>query len=214
MRSTLVVLWMVAMLAFPTSNNAQSQTHFGVGFSNGQLSNFYLSVEDYYHAPMQQIEVIHRYGIPDEEIPVVYFIARHSRYEPIEIVRMRQRGDSWTAISDRCGVSRDVYYVPEEGRSGPPYGNAYGYHRNHGNGRWKHDNFSDDDLIRGANVHFLADRYNCGAPEVIRMRSAGRNYVDINEELRSKHDRGGNNKHEGNGRGNGRGRGNGKHKGW
>ncbi len=215
MRNTLLGLSFFVMALLMTSYTAASQTHFGVSFGNGQLESFYLSVGDYYHAPVRQIEVVHEYGIPDDEIPVVFFIARHSRYEPIEIVRMRERGDSWTVISDRCGVSREVYYVPDEGRSGPPYGNAYGYYRKHGNGRWR-DDFSDADVVRGVNVHFLADRYNCAAPDVIRMRSGGRSFVDIHEELRSKHERRGGHRDEGNNRGHGNAHGNGrgKHKGW
>ncbi len=209
MRTSLfaTALFAMAMLASPDRSGAQ--TSMGLNIRNGKVENFYMAIGDYYRVPEREVTVIHERGIAEDEVPVVYFIARHSRYAPSDIVQMRLRGESWWDISDRCGVSRDDYYIDESGVSGPPFGHAYGYWKKHRRGR-----FSDNDIVTSVNVHWMKDRYGWSAPEVIRYRSNGESWASIHEKFRARGDNEGEDHGHGNGRGNGRGHGNGKHKGW
>jgi hypothetical protein len=206
-----IAIFTMALLASPDRSGAQ--TRMGLDIRNGRVDNFYVAIGDYYRVPTREITVVHERGIVEDEIPVVYFIARHSGRDPQTIVAMRLRGDSWVDISNRCGVSTDAYYLNESGVSGPPFGNAYGHYK-HGRGR--RAGFSDNDIVTSVNVHWMKDRYGWSAPEVIKYRSSGESFASIHEKFRSRGDRDENDQGHGhgNGRGHGNGHGNGKHKGW
>src|SRR5689334_13660048 len=177
-RIAAVLIISAAALAAP-SGRLSAQVRFGLSVQDGEVRDFSLAVGDYYRVPEREVVVVREYGIPDDEVPVVFFISRHSRYEPEAIVRMRLRGESWDRISQECGVPRDAYGI--EGVQGPPYGNAYGYYKHHGRPNF----YTDEAIVNSVNARILSDRYNCPAPEVVRMHGYGRSYVALNEDFRS-----------------------------
>ena len=222
MKTTMLVLTILTISLFTGVRTASAQAEFGISVDNGQVRSFHIAMGDYYRVPERDVIYVEREGIPEDEIPVVLFISRHSGYAPAAIIRMRHSGRSWVEISNRCGIEPDAYYIAGAERSGPPYGNAYGYRRNHGQ-----IVLTDDDIVRGVNVHFLADRYHRDQSEIYRLRSNGRGYRSIYGEFEGRHDqhserndhdgyRGhqGNGNGKGHGKGHGNGHGNGKHKGW
>ncbi len=103
-------------------------------------------------------------------------------------------------ISLHFGLGPEVYYVPVEEVSGPPYGRAYGYYRNKPRAEWKLIRLSDDDVVNFVNLRFVTEHYGYAAPEVMKMRSEGKSFVDINDEVRTRK-RGRDEGKEGKGRG-------------
>ncbi len=206
MRNTMVGLLIMAGAMLMISHRAEAQAQFGLSIQNGQVESFYLSIGEYFGAPQRQMSYLRGCGLQDDEVPVVLFIARHSRRSPEEIVSMRQRGESWMDISTACGVSLDYYGAPTVVQSGPPYGNAYGYYKKHP--RAVRYSFTDDQIITAVNVHFLGAHYRYSEPEIRRWRSNGESFYSISDDLRTHrhHER---DADEGNGRG--RGRGHGRH---
>lgn len=204
MRITMVGLLALAAAVGSLSYRADGQAQFGLSIRNGQVESFYLSVGEYFGAPTNQVAYLRRCGLRDDEVPVVLFIARHSRYAPEEIVRMRQQGESWMDISASCGVSLDYYGAPVVVNSGPPHGNAYGYYKKHP--REVRYVLTDDQIITAVNVHFLGTHYRYSEPEIRRWRSTGESFQSISDDLRS-HRGHGREADEGNGRSRGRERG-------
>jgi len=176
MRTTIVGLCVFAAAILVPSNRTEAQARLGLDIQNGEVRNFYFAIGDYYRVPVREIVVVRDRGIPEDEIPVVYYIARHSEYEPSEIAQMRLEGESWIDISARCGVGPDAYSADGYGVSGPPYGNAYGYYKHQGRHGWKRSYLSDDDIITSVNARWMRDRCGFSAPEVIRWRSHGESF--------------------------------------
>src|SRR5216684_3601783 len=109
MRNITRTLLMAGGLILGIATAAFSQAQMGFNVENGNLQSFYFAVGGYYHIPNRQVVVVHDYGIPDEEIPVVFFIANHSHYGPEEIVQMRRHGSSWYDVAVHCGVDPYAY---------------------------------------------------------------------------------------------------------
>jgi hypothetical protein len=197
---------MAGGLTLGIASAAFSQAQMGFSVSNGNLQSFYFAVGGYYHVPGRQVVVVHDYGIPDEELPVVFFIAHHSHYGPDEIVHMRRLGSSWYDVAVRCGVDPYAYDIRQY-HQGPPYGNAWGYWKHHPERRI----VSDDVFIRRVNERFLSDRYGRSVDDVQRYHSNGYGYSRIADEFEHGHGHG---HGEGNDQGEGKSHGHGKHKGW
>ena len=166
---------------------SQPYSRMGVGgsFVNGELNSFYFALSEYYRVPERDVIFIHERHIPDYDIPVVLFISQRARVTPLVIIDLRLAGSSWMDISLRFGLGPDIYYVPVQKVYGPPYGHAYGYYQNRNRNEWHNIRLEDDDVVNLVNLRFISERYGHPPEEVIRMRSSGRNFVTINDEVRS-----------------------------
>ncbi len=129
------VLAILILAAIPITANAQSRITFGLEFGTPPPNGYYESLAGYYSVPYRDICVMHDAGVADEDIPPILYIYTHSQYSLRQIYSLRLRGATWDNLSNWCGVPLykydDDYYSY---RSGPPYGNAYGYYR-HGPGK-------------------------------------------------------------------------------
>jgi len=190
MRRTLYVLTlfltMSAVLYFTYSSSAYAGTPFSVNISGDSkgINGFDLSIGDYYRVPEKEVVVVHERGIPQDEVPVVFFLSQRAHVKPELIVDMRLRGMSWMDITLHYGMRPDIYYVPVKVvREGPPYGHAYGYYK-HKKHEWRNMRFSDDDIVNQVNARFLSEHYGYAPEKVMRSRSEGRHFTDIDHEIR------------------------------
>ena len=134
--------------------------------------------------PEREVIIIRERGILYEEIPVVFLIARRAHVAPGVIVDLRLRGMSWMDITFHYGLSPEIYYVPLRVAPGPPYGRAYGYYKKWSRKEWRKVRLGDDDVVNLVNLKFASEHYGHSPEEVIKMRSGGRNFVEINEEIK------------------------------
>lgn len=186
MNKTLALLLLAIPLALPGCVVAPSQpSRMDVGGAyRNDGSSFYFSLSEYYGVPERDVIYIHEQRIPDDEIPVVLFISQRARVSPSLIINLRLSGRSWMDISLHYGLGPDVYYIPVQGTYGPPYGHAYGHFHNRNRNEWHKIRLSDDDVVNMANLRFISEHHRLPPDEVMRMRSSGRNFVNIDNEAR------------------------------
>jgi hypothetical protein len=210
------IQFVVIMFAISVATAFAQNVSTGISITNGQLSNFYLSIGDYYHVPQSRVVYVRdRYHIHDEELPVIFFLASRAHVDPQIIIDLRMRRRmSWLDITFHFGLTPEIYYVPVK-RVGPPYGNAYGHYKKHKN------NYSkvilvDDDVVNLVNLRFMSD-YHGVAPEMIMdRRGKGEKFFVMNDDFHKTKGKNRNNKKNGNkgvekdNKNNGRGKGNGR----
>ncbi|HTK81764.1 MAG TPA: hypothetical protein VL633_05690 [Bacteroidota bacterium] len=194
----IAVVLMCFGLVVLASSCAPSQV--GMSYSSyGGNSAYYVDVSEYYHVPERDVIFIRDRRIPDDEIPVVFFIARRANVSPSTICDMRLSGQSWMDISLRFGLTPDVYYVPVAQVYGGPYEQVYTYYNDRPRTEWNSIRLSDDDIVNVVNLRFVSEQQSTEAPQVMKMRAEGKSFMRINEEARAR-------KHGNQGRGNKRGR--------
>jgi hypothetical protein len=131
--------------------------------------------------------VIRQQGIPDEELPVVLFIAAKAKVNHAEIVKLRAKKWAWMRIASRYRLDPSIFYVPVKTEvKGSIYGKPYGYYKSAPQSRWKSIKLSDTDVVNFVNLRFISEHYGYDPDEVIKMRETGRNFVIINDELKKK----------------------------
>jgi hypothetical protein len=135
--------------------------------ATASAGDFHLDVGVHFGVPQREVIVVREQRLPDDELPVVFFISRHARVPPAAIVDLRLAGASWWDIAVRYRVPADVFYVP----ASPRYGRAHGH--------WKKRRLSDVEVIEVVNVRFLCDRYRIPPDEVYAMRSRGLGYTAV-----------------------------------
>lgn len=181
------------LLLFSLFGSAMGQVNFSMSANDGGNS-FFLSVGDYYRVPEREVVYVRDRHIPDDEIPVVFFLAERARVSPSAIVDMRLRGMPWMDISLHYGLGPDIFYFPvrETVVLSPPYGRAYGHFKKWPRRDWRKIRFVDDDIINLVNLRFISEHHRYAPEKVIVMRGEGRNFVYIDDDIR----RGGKRRHE------------------
>jgi len=183
-----VLISVIGLMLSQSVASAQSRNiDLGISVSDGRLRDFYLAIGDHYGVPPQQVvEIRDRHRCPDDELPVVFFLAARSHVEPAVIFNLRLKKMSWLDISFHYGLTPEIFFVPLTlERVGPPYGNAYGYYRKHGPAReWKMIVLTDREIIDLVNLRFMSEYYRTPPETVMAMRGRGNTFVVINEEIR------------------------------
>lgn len=177
---SIIVIFMMPLLASAGYEFNLSVTEEGSGFS--------FSVSNYYRVPEREVIIIRERGIDDDELPVVFFIAKRARVSPEVIIKMRLSGYSWMDISLHYGIGPEVYYVPVEETViiGSPYGKAYGYYKKYPKHRWRLIRLDDDDIVNLVNLRFMSEYHGIPPAEVIKMKSQGKKFVVMDREIKEK----------------------------
>jgi hypothetical protein len=180
------IILLVCSLVLSISSFTVAETQWNIGVSGGPegISGFHISVGNHYRVPEREVMIIRERGIHDEELPVVFFLCKHTRVSPEVIVTLRLSGWSWYKITTHLGLTPEIYYVPVViYRDGPPYGRAYGYYKNHPRERWSTMEMTDVDIVNQVNLHFISNQYGYEPGQIMKMREMGTSFVNIERKV-------------------------------
>lgn len=180
MKNNLILL---AAILLAASVKLDAQINAGISMGPRGLAGFYMTVGRYFRVPQREVIIVRDRRLPDEEIPVVFFVARRAGVSPREVAAIRRQGYSWMDITYRYGLSPEIFF-PGRVFQGPPYGKAWGYYRHHG----RRYNVSDYDIIRAVNSRMNSESCNGWGND---QRIRDRNYPD-NNDMYNGQDRGNN----------------------
>jgi hypothetical protein len=170
------ILFTALLVALLLAVPAWSQVSFSIG-----LPGFYLSVGNFFGYPQERVHYYHGRGIPDDDLPVLFFISRQALVEPDVILDLRiGRGWSWGQICEYYRIPPDVFYYPVQ-NYGPPYGHAYGYYKNYRTREdWRRNvRLQDIDVVNQVNLIFISKHYGYPPERVINMRDHDASFVNI-----------------------------------
>ena len=108
------------------SASVQAEIDAALSITDGRISSFYLAIGDHYDAPDKDIIFVKKKTIPDDELAVVFYLARRAKVAPSVIVDLRLGGRTWMEITSHFSLNAEIFYVAIEKASGPPYGKAHG----------------------------------------------------------------------------------------
>jgi hypothetical protein len=189
-RPSIRYIHIVCFLSFmAVSSPSFAGTQWDVGISGGSegIDGFTLSIGEYYGVPAREVIVIHDRGIYEEELPVVFHIARRAHVCPGTVVDLRLRGMSWMDITLYFGLSPEIYYVPvvvhHYHHYGPRCGHAYGYYHKHPRGGWSRNELRDRDIVNQVNLKFMAEHHRYAPEKIMRYRSDGRSFRTIDRDI-------------------------------
>jgi hypothetical protein len=177
-----------------------------VGMDVNEDTRIFLNVSNQVWHPAAPMTVIQGCRYPEDDFPVVSFLAYQSHRDPAFILRLRSDGYPWYEIFYRLHVDPGVLFVGIDHDPGPPYGKAWGYW-NHG----RHDpreriHFSDRDVVGLVKVQTAARHFGASPYSVMEgQRHGGRVEVYTAGRWREKHGRQGWAEGPGHGKGHGGG---------
>lgn len=167
-----------------TAGSAQAEVKVGVSIDKDGISGFYLAIGEHYDVPEKEIVIVREKKVPDEELPVIFHIARHAGVSHLDVIKLRLKGLSWIDITFHFGLTAEIFYVPIKHKPGPPYGKAWGHFKKGKKGGWQKVRLDDSDIVNYVNLRFLTIKYGYTAEAVIKMRANGDSFVNINGKIK------------------------------
>ncbi len=176
MKKSLRILGFTGLLVLGFAFRGNAQVNVGVAIgANGQLDAFHLAIGDYFKVSEQQVQTCQESNIPDEQQPVVFFIAQRAGVAPEAVLFLRAKGWSWMQIAYHFRLNPRIFYTPGS-YAGTPY--AHGYNAFQAHGRI---NLSDADIVNFVNLKFMSEHYGHEPAEIAQMRAQGKSFRDIND---------------------------------
>ena len=178
-------LTIVCMIVLASTSKAHAGVDVGISVDEDGIKGFYLAIGEHYRVPEREVVVVRERNVPDEELPVVFFLARHASVEPASLVKLRLGGMSWMDITLHLNLSPSIFYVAFDRAPGPPYGKAWGHFRKHKKARWGEIRLPDADIVNIVNLKFVSEKYGYSPAEVVKMRARGDRFAAIHKQAKA-----------------------------
>ncbi len=184
----LLMFTLMGLFVVSAATTAGADVNAGISIDRDGIKSFYVAVGEEYQVPEKEIVVAREHKVPDDELPVLFYIANRADVRPKAVLDLRLSGLSWMEISLHFGLHADVFYVDTKGDYGPPYGKAFGHFKHRSRRQWREIRLGDTDIINLVNLRFMSEHYNCSPEEVIKMREKGKSFTDINKNIKKARD--------------------------
>lgn len=158
---------------------ALAATYFDVtvGVRVNEDSRIFLNLTNETWRPPTPTTIIRRCEDPEDDFPVIAFLAYHSHRSPRYILSLREAGYDWSDILFHLRISPRVLFVGIDRDPGPPYGKAWGQwkknRRSYEGGRLRY-RLSDRDVVALVKIQTAARHFGTSAYAVIDAQDGGR----------------------------------------
>jgi hypothetical protein len=173
------LLCMALLLIAGGAAYPSSSVDVAVGVRVNENTRIFLNVTNQTWRPPIAPAIVQRCAVPEDDFPVVAFLAFHSHVSPSYILRLREDGYGWGDIFYRLHVSPGVLFVGIDQDPGPPYGRAWGNWRgNRRYGAYPRYRLSDRDVVALVKIQTAARHFGVTPYEVIVAQHGGRGVED------------------------------------
>ena len=211
--SLLGLLLLAALVPAPV--RAGLDVEFSAGIRINDDTDLYFAINSrYFDRDREHVKTVAAHYRDPDDVAVVLFISMRSGRSADYIFSLRRRSLSWSEISVKVGLPRDVWFVEMPRNPGPPYGKAYGHHKKHKK-RKRHGKstgaLTDADIRNLIAVRMIHEYYGVPVETAMELRSSGRPLATImSTEYHKRHGRPGGSKHGSESHGDHPGKGHGK----
>jgi hypothetical protein len=167
---TATLLWMAG-----SPSHAAVAFDVALGVDVNEDTRIFLNVTNQTWRPAVPATVLQRCPDPEDDFPVIAFLAYHSHRSPSFILNLRREGYAWSDIFFQVNVSPSVLFVAMDRDPGPPYGKAWGYWKKHYRpGTRVRYRFADRDVVGLVKVQTASRHFGTSPFSIIDAQRGGR----------------------------------------
>jgi hypothetical protein len=179
MSKTVLAIVVCLLVLSPLTDRCQAEVNLGISIDDDGIKGFYLAIGEHFEIDARRVTAVKKAEIPDEEMPVVFFLAKRCFVSPSIIIHHRRDGLSWMNICLKYGLTVEIFWVDLKHKPGPPYGKAWGHFKKKKKDKWGSIRFTDVEIVNFVNLKFISEHYGHSPDEVVKMRSQGTSFVKI-----------------------------------
>lgn len=167
------------------SSYSDAGVNVNINLGSTESANYYRSIARYNNVSDQDVYFVRKRGIPDQELPVIFYLASLAGVAPSLVAdEYRRPGITLNDLTRIFGLNPEIYHYPVKFRvDGPPYGKAYGYYRNKPKNEWKNIKLSNTDIINLVNLRFISESRGVDPEDIIKRRAGGKSFLLIDDDI-------------------------------
>lgn len=147
-------------------------------------TQYYNAVSKYFKVSKDDVANASLNGIADEELPVVFYMAKRSKTPFGEIVDMKADGNSWSDISSMISLRpADFYVMVTKEIDNSAYTDVLKRFKDTPEFKWNEIVLTDKEIVNLVNLKFLYSHHDYSGYEIISKRDAGKSFVTINAQV-------------------------------
>lgn len=148
-------------------------------------TEFYMAIGDYYDVPYEDVDELGEEGIVDEDLAVVYFVAKRARVSPQDIAQERLIGGSWSGIASSYRLDAGTFYMIVAGNiKSKVYAALLGKFSDVPQSEWSKLHLTDAEIVNLVNLKFVGSHHDYTVFDIMAMRDYGKTFVRINNQAR------------------------------
>lgn len=133
----------------------------------------------HFGAPAGEVEVLARWSVSPEEIPVALFIAERTGVSAEVVLSLRRGGASWSDLSARYGLGGGAFHVPLAGAApGDRLARAYGEFGSRSPREWDPVRLPDAEVVDLVNLRFLTESLGIPVARALEARASAGSWVE------------------------------------
>jgi len=140
---------------------------------------YLLAAGCHFRVPAGEVEVLARWSIPPEEIPVGLFLSARAGVSPEVIFSLRRTRTSWGDLAARYGLGAAALHVPLGGGGAGELSRAYAAFEALPPREWDSVTLTDPEVIALVNLRFLTESLGIPASRVLDARAANGGWVAV-----------------------------------
>ncbi|RME18844.1 MAG: hypothetical protein D6800_15060 [Candidatus Zixiibacteriota bacterium] len=150
----------------------------------GQNTDSYLStISSYFDVSYADVFAMTG-SIPNEEVPVVYFIASKCKSTPDEIMAMRQKEMSWMEVAGHCGLTAASFYTYMSGKiKSKTFAPIFEKFNSRPLTQWKNIELTDSDVINLVNLRLIYSSHDYNPFQVMEMRDLSTSWPRVDKKV-------------------------------
>jgi hypothetical protein len=146
---------------------------------------YYRALANNYEVPYDSIKVLAQDDIPGEEMAVALHISSKAEISLRDIIKLRLNKKSWADIVKSHSIGPSAFFMmlgdKIDSKTYAPIMAKFGKIPEE---KWDQLELTDGDYVNLANLKFIAVNYGYSVFEIMAMRDAGRDFVDICREVK------------------------------
>jgi hypothetical protein len=170
---TLALLALALVASGATASAADLFYNTTLGLDVSDDARIFLNLTNQQFAPSNAVatRVVQRCPRPENDFPVILFLARASRRSPDQVLDLWLTRLSWAEIMYELKVPPAALFAGLDRDPGPPYGKAWGRYKQHrGKGKFV---IADRDVAELVKLQITARHYQVSPYRVIAERQKG-----------------------------------------
>lgn len=130
---------------------------------------YFRAVGDHFNAPPEEVAIIGAWDLPPDEVPVVFFMARHAGVSPDVLIGLRRDGMGWQELGRRFGIQNPAFYLPlPEGGGRGPLATAMEAFDTRPAREWREIRLEDADIVALVNLKVLTVQTGVAPLQILR----------------------------------------------
>ena len=176
----------LAVLVLAPAGHAWAGDGFFLSIRHESKRDYYVSVATHFRVSEADVAFAYEKRVPDDEMPVVFFLAARAKVKPRAIIELRLAKKSWASITASFGLGADIFYVPVKTIPGPPYGKAWGHYRKHPRSAWRGLVLPDAHVVTLVNVGFISKRHGYSPDAVVKLGVSSGSFLSLHANFKAK----------------------------